>query len=498
MGGLLSTATDDDKHKQLHQQLIHAVSMNDTETIQELLRVGVALDRKDNNGMTALMWSAMVYPHLKVVEALVRAGAALDLQEDETGMTALMQAAAGGRTEIVQELVQAGAALDLQDAWETTAIMWAAKNGHMDVVTVLRRAMDNLDACRTNSSTVNQCGGTCYLAAPLILAVKSLKLFDALQGYRPLYDYLAELRRDSLEQKCVLGRGTCKDMTRVARLYDTFIARAREFAADGGYEDCTLQAFLSAAGCDWVHTEMTSRLSFETNPFESNVWWLQCFNMEPFKISVQQNLGKQLQLIVSDAPIGVVGGFVTYHQRRSGHVVAFTLCGTGPSRTLHVCNWGACGTFKRESEPILLSDGKTPLLYNNTDEEQTVGHITLVHVPPRAQRRRRPGRTVRYGYASREEFAEVIRRGVHSLTAKQLPIWYKYAFSSQKNVVRYREGIWTSARMYTERSENVTLETLENTNRTNLQRRNTTKRKETASATSAAAGKKGKFRHSNR
>ena len=160
------------------------------------MRAGAALDLGDKYQCTALMIAAH-HGHTEVVQELVRGNAFLNLC-DEDGNTALMWAARNGHTEVVQALVQAGAALDLRDNDGKTALMIAEASRHMGVAQALVRADDEaLDHCRTNIFAVNQCGGTCYLAAVLNLAIKVPKLYEALRGYQILHAYLVKLRDEA-------------------------------------------------------------------------------------------------------------------------------------------------------------------------------------------------------------------------------------------------------------------------------------------------------------
>jgi ankyrin repeat protein len=49
-----------------------------------------------------------------------------------------MRAAMNGHTGVVKRLLAAGADRNLKDAQGKTAAMWAEKNGHMDIATMLR------------------------------------------------------------------------------------------------------------------------------------------------------------------------------------------------------------------------------------------------------------------------------------------------------------------------------------------------------------------------
>jgi len=80
---------------------------------------------------------AAQYGHLETVRELLAAGARVDLHE-KGYYTALMLAAGNGHVEVVRALAAAGAAVDeveITRGW--TALIWAAKRGHLATVSLL-------------------------------------------------------------------------------------------------------------------------------------------------------------------------------------------------------------------------------------------------------------------------------------------------------------------------------------------------------------------------
>jgi len=97
-------------------------------------------------GKTALMF-AVDGGQLKHVEILIAAGANVNLSTPENGQTALIAAAFTGRTDILRALLTAETVnVDRRDKKEVTALMWAAHEGHIEAVEILKEAGANVDA----------------------------------------------------------------------------------------------------------------------------------------------------------------------------------------------------------------------------------------------------------------------------------------------------------------------------------------------------------------
>jgi ankyrin repeat protein len=114
-----------------------ACRAGDMERVKQLLDGdgGVHVDKRDWQGMTALMW-ASIYGHTEVVRLLLDKGALLD-EKDEDGRTALMRASDNSHTEVMRLLLDKGALLDEKDNGGRTALMWASDNGHTEVMRLL-------------------------------------------------------------------------------------------------------------------------------------------------------------------------------------------------------------------------------------------------------------------------------------------------------------------------------------------------------------------------
>lgn len=104
----------------LNKKLVKASERGNTEQVRELLDAGADVDIKDNDGWTALMWSAY-QGHSDTARLLLDAGADVDIQ-DNNGWTALIYAAALGYADTVKLLLDAGADIDIQNNSGWTAL----------------------------------------------------------------------------------------------------------------------------------------------------------------------------------------------------------------------------------------------------------------------------------------------------------------------------------------------------------------------------------------
>ena len=158
--------------------LADAARDGDTATVRVLLQQGVDVNAQEPDGSTALHWAAHrgdaaavelllgagaraglanrygVTPlslaaaggNAAVVERLLRAGADPNAALPG-GETVVMTASHAGRTAVVQALLVHGADVDArEDTRNQTALMWAAAEGHADVVRVLIQARADVRA----------------------------------------------------------------------------------------------------------------------------------------------------------------------------------------------------------------------------------------------------------------------------------------------------------------------------------------------------------------
>lgn len=153
------------------QPLVRAASDGDLDTLNELLRSGVDVNQKEDDGTTALEVAVgqnnleMVRRLLsagasigttnedgrnilfaldddsseELIQVLIRAGANVN-QADDEGNTPLINAAEWDSAELIQALLDAGAYVNTQNEEGNSALMVAAENGNAETLKVLLKA----------------------------------------------------------------------------------------------------------------------------------------------------------------------------------------------------------------------------------------------------------------------------------------------------------------------------------------------------------------------
>ena len=150
-------------------RLVRAAQYGDLQAVSKLIAADVSVNDPGPDGSTALLW-ATYNSHVEMARALIEAGADVDtpntygiaplLQASRTGdaalvgalleagasleslhpdgETSLMAASRSGDLEAVRLLLDAGAEVNAVETFqEQTALMWAAAEGHVDVVGTL-------------------------------------------------------------------------------------------------------------------------------------------------------------------------------------------------------------------------------------------------------------------------------------------------------------------------------------------------------------------------
>ncbi len=114
--------------------LIYASFAGHLGIVKALVAAGANPNLKNTMGLTALMLS-IHHERDELVHALVDAGAYVDEATPE-GITALMVACAHGRYKAAHALI-ARSAVTTSNCHNTTPLMYAASNGHVDLVKIL-------------------------------------------------------------------------------------------------------------------------------------------------------------------------------------------------------------------------------------------------------------------------------------------------------------------------------------------------------------------------
>ena len=139
-----------------NQELIRAADRNDTETVGRLLKAGVPLDARDEQGRTALL-AATSRNYVESAKLLIAAGAdvnALDNKQDSP----LLLSGAMGYVEILTLVLQAKPNFKVYNRFGGTALIPACERGHVEAVKALLKTDIDIDH-------VNKLGWTALLEA---------------------------------------------------------------------------------------------------------------------------------------------------------------------------------------------------------------------------------------------------------------------------------------------------------------------------------------------
>jgi ankyrin repeat protein len=119
-------------------KIINAVEKGNKKEILKLLKAGVDVNIKDEDGYTALIL-ASYNGHTETVKILLESGADVNIK-DEDGYTALITASSQGHAETVKLLLESGADVNAENKESFTALMYASLNGHIGTVKLLLEA----------------------------------------------------------------------------------------------------------------------------------------------------------------------------------------------------------------------------------------------------------------------------------------------------------------------------------------------------------------------
>jgi ankyrin repeat protein len=134
---LLNYSADAVNHKNKYgvTVLLQAASKGHNDIVQTLLNHNAAVDAKTNNNNNTALLCAAYNGHDQIVRILLNNNA--DINEKTTdGCSALFGAVLGNRKEVVQTLLVYGASSDEKND-EETALEYAQRNDHSDIVATL-------------------------------------------------------------------------------------------------------------------------------------------------------------------------------------------------------------------------------------------------------------------------------------------------------------------------------------------------------------------------
>lgn len=135
--------------------LIHAIHAAQMECAKALIQASVNVDVRDNEGMSAVMLSVLA-GHYAILESLINAGADVNVKNHESGQTALMMAADRGSYDMSELLLKNAITSedrDAQDRKGATALLYAARKGHTEVVRLLCTKKANVNLADKEGNT---------------------------------------------------------------------------------------------------------------------------------------------------------------------------------------------------------------------------------------------------------------------------------------------------------------------------------------------------------
>lgn len=115
--------------------LLNAAYNGDLGSVNNLLKMRINVNAKDNDGVTALIVAAQK-GHIDIVNALISANADTNAKIND-GVTALMFAAERGHTDIAKLLINARADVNAKANDGVTALIVALHRGHFDIMRLL-------------------------------------------------------------------------------------------------------------------------------------------------------------------------------------------------------------------------------------------------------------------------------------------------------------------------------------------------------------------------
>ncbi|MGZ5140595.1 MAG: ankyrin repeat domain-containing protein, partial [Burkholderiales bacterium] len=131
-----------------YDDMLHAIEIDDQRTVAGLLKRGVDVDSVNPKGESLLML-AVRSGKPSVVKTILAAKPKINAR-NAYGETALMLAAISGRTELVRILLESGAEVN-HSGW--TPLMYAATNNHVDIARLLLTRGAQVNATAQNGTS---------------------------------------------------------------------------------------------------------------------------------------------------------------------------------------------------------------------------------------------------------------------------------------------------------------------------------------------------------
>ncbi|MEH6942999.1 ankyrin repeat domain-containing protein [Bacillus sp. JJ722] len=144
----------------MQEQLFLKTEKKDAEAVSKLLKEGVDINAKDNQGRTALM-IATYNNDQTTAKVLIDAGADVNIQ-DNMKNTPFLYAGAEGYLEILKLTIDAGADPTITNRYGGTALIPASEHGYVDVIQEL------LTRTEIDVNHVNNLGWTALMEAIIL------------------------------------------------------------------------------------------------------------------------------------------------------------------------------------------------------------------------------------------------------------------------------------------------------------------------------------------
>lgn len=146
--------------------LMRAALNGQSETVKALLRSGADVNARNLQGRTALMF-AIINLHASTVQTLLDFEADVNVQAKACGCTPLLLAAGSGDIGITRALLNSGADPETICRPGRTALVVAIERGHIAIVELIRRALDQAvqEDSRSFRSNLQSATRTAALAA---------------------------------------------------------------------------------------------------------------------------------------------------------------------------------------------------------------------------------------------------------------------------------------------------------------------------------------------
>ena len=185
--------------------LISVVKAGHTGIVADLIDRGVAIDTKDDEGMSLLHWAA-VGGHVTTMRLLSWRGCHVD-SVDSRGVTPLHCAATMGQTKAVQELIRKGASKSVVAGSCGTPLHQAAIKGHVETAIAILDQGCPLDVVNSDGSTVLHfatLGGNVELVKELVGRGCDVNAVKA-NGCTPLHSAAGHGRTEAVRELIKLG-----------------------------------------------------------------------------------------------------------------------------------------------------------------------------------------------------------------------------------------------------------------------------------------------------